>query len=314
MADNIVDISILCPIKFRRQGFTNPLPYNSKYHDDWNYPDTVRNFEEQIPYWQPWQKNDIIYVPILSNYAGPHQLELYNCDDILIDTFQLNYEASSIEGTGMKFYIATVALATYAEGVYYFLLKSGSPVLDTLESEKIYVKTLHENTIQIRYTHNENDFDVVFENGLEFQLRVYGGMTEFKPASDRTVFVDQPRNMVQLSGKSYYTQKLLLGDANGIPDYLIERINQIFLCSDVLVDGKQYVASDGAQLEPSREKDYPLAGWALEVRPAEAQNKKRFTADGNQGTPTTIVYQIQSKGFGSISNPASNNTIQIEQV
>lgn len=313
MAINIVDISILSPIKFRESGFTNPAPYNTRYMDDWNYQETIRDFEEKQPYLQPWQKNDIIPLQLLSNYA-PHNLYLYDCEGNQVNSFSSVYKPSSIEGTGQKAYEFAIALNIYDEGVYQFRLQSGSPILKNMESEWFHLKTLHENSVQLRYKHNENDFDVVFETDIEFTFRTYGGLKEFKPASDRTVFIDQTRDIIQLSGKSFFTQKLIIGDSFGVPDWVIERVNQIFQCSQVLIDGRQYVANEGAAFEPNREENYPMAGWSLEVRPADHQTRKRFEADGNSNSPTTVVYNIETDAFGQLSGPASTNVVQITSI
>ncbi len=313
MADNIVDIAIIAPIKFVKEGYTNPLPYNTKYMEDFLYADTINPLYEQQSYLQPWQQNDIIHLQILSNYA-PHQLELYDCQGSQIDTFVMTYAPSSIEGTGQKCYQANIALNSYNEGVYQFKLKSGSPVLETYVSEWIDLKEIHTNTFLLEYNHDENDYDVVFENGLTMSLRVHGGLVEFQPGSDRVVFVDQPRNLTQLSSKTFSTEKLLIGDTFGVPNYMIEKINQVFRCSTVLVDGKQYVGNEGARYEANREALFPLTGWAWEVRAAKANSKKRFVADGAQGSPTTITYNIESKGFGPSSSPASSNIIQIQEI
>lgn len=315
MADNILDISILCPLKFRKQGFTNEAPYNTKFFDDWNFSDTIRPEEEVVDFKQHWQKNDIIYVQILSNYA-PHQLEMYDCNGDLVAgaVFVLDYIPTSIEGSGVKVYEASVALDTYDEGFYKFLLKSGSPVLETYESEWIDLKALHGTSVQLKYKHDENDYETVFETGIEFQFRIPGGLIYDQPGADRTVFIDQPRNMTLLSSKSFSIWKLFIGEAGGVPPWLIERVNDIFNCSTVLIDGRQYIANGDAKFEANREKEYPMAGWVLEVRPSKSQNKKRFVAEGNQGSPSSVVYQIDSRGFGTITGPASSNVIKIENL
>lgn len=317
MADNIVDISLLCPLKWVKEGYTNPAPYNTKYDEDFTYPETIPDFYEQQGYLQPWQKNDAIPIQILSNYA-PHQLELYDEDDNPVPgaVFAVAYVATSIEGTGQKVYEALIALNTFDEGIYRFRLKSGSPVLETYISEWFCLKTLHENTFLFKYTHDENDFDVVFETGIELCLRVHGGFPpeRIQPGSERTVFIDQPNTIRQLSGKAFYTEKLLLGDSFGLPAWMIKKINRIFDCNNVLIDGKQYVANEGAKLEANTEEEYPMAGWQIELRPADPGNKKRFVADGAQGSPSTVVYNIESKGFGSITGEASTNILQIESL
>jgi hypothetical protein len=310
---NILDISILSPMKFVKEGYTNPLPYNTRYMENFLYGDTIGALYEQAPYLQPWQKNDIVRFQVLSNYA-PHQVELYDCQGNQIDTFVMTYKLSSIEGTGQKVYEATVALDDYDEGVYQFKIKSGSPVLETYVSEWFGLKEYHENTVLLEYQHDENDHDIVFETGIEFSLRAHGELREFQPGADRTVFINQSRNIVQLSGYSFSTEKFIIGDTYGVPNYMIEKINNIFLCSTVKIDGRQYVGNEGARFEASREELFPMTGWAFEVRPANASGKKRFEADGEQGSPTTVTYNIESKGFGPSSSPASSNIIKIEEL
>jgi hypothetical protein len=313
MADNLADISILSPFQWTKEGYANPLPYNTRYRDDWQYPDTIGDWYEKKSYLQPWQKNDIIPFQILSNYA-PHQLELYDCEGNQVASFVLAYVASSIEGTGQKVYEALVALNGYDEGVYQFKIKSGNPVIETDIGNFFELKAKHENTLLFEVTHDENDHDVVFETGIVMKLRVYGEIGEFQPGSDRTIFINQRRSAVQLAGSSFSTEKLIIGDSWGVPDFMIEKINNLFLCSNVLIDGKQWVGNEGARFEASREKLYPMTGWAFELYPAIVSTKKRFVASGSQGSPTTVTYNIEQKGFGPMSNPASSNIIQIEEI
>lgn len=311
--DNILDISILSPFQWTKEGYANPTPYNMKYRDDWQYPDTIGSWYEKKSYLQPWEQSDIIPFQGLSNYA-PHQLELYDCEGNQIDTFVHAYVVSSIEGTGQKVYEANVALNGYDEGVYQFKIKSGSPVLETYVSNFFHLKQKHENTYLFEVTHDENDFDMVYETGIVSKLRVYGEFREFQPGTDRTVFIDQPRNIVQLSAKSFSTEKLIIGDQWGVPDFIIEKINGLFLCSNVLIDGKQWVGNEGARFEASRESLFPMSGWAFEVRPAKNSTKKRFVADGSQGSPSSVVYNIEQKGYGPITGPASSNIVKITEL
>jgi hypothetical protein len=313
MAANIVDISILSPFQWTILGYANPIIYNTKYRDNYQYPDTISDLYAQQPYLQPWELTDILPFQILSNYA-PHQLILEDCQGNQIDTFAFVNVPSSIETTGQKAYQATVALNIYPEGVYRFVIKSGSPVLQTYVGNYFDLQAKHPHTMLFEVTNNENDHEYVFETGIVAKLRVYGEIREFQPVSDRTLFIDQPRNIVQLQGKAYYTETLIIGDEWGVPDFIIEKINQLFLCSKVLIDGKQYVGSDGAKFEGTREDLYPMTGWAFEIRPAKANSKKRFEVNGNQNSPLTVVYRIQSRGFGSITGTASTNVILVTEI
>jgi hypothetical protein len=316
MADNIVDISILGPLQFTKEGFANPLPYNTRYRDQWQYPDTFSSLFTIPDYFQPWQLNDILEFQILSNYA-PHQIELYDCMDNQVPggVFSFTYIATSIEATGGKCYQASIAMNVFAEGIYRFKIKSGNPVLETYVSNYFDLRALHENTVLIEATHNENDFDVVFETGIVLRLRVHGAIMFFQPGMDRVVYIDQRRNATQLSGNPFNGYTFIIGDEAGVPDYLIEKINDLNGCSKVLYDGKQFTAAnEGTRFEAKREDLYALTGWAFELRESEAKTKTRFIASGNQGTPSSVLYNIEQKGFGPASSQASTNIIQIQEL
>lgn len=312
MADNIVVIPILCPIKFVRQGYSLPAPYNTKYFEDWTYGDTIRNFEQEVGHLQPWQNNDIIELALLSNYS-PFSIILQNCKGVTVDTFTMDREVSSTDISGLLFYRASIALDGYPQGVYRLVMDAGGG-FETFVSEWFQVKELHENSFLLQYKHSKNDYDAVFENGLEFRLRCMGGLSGYTPKTDRVVFIDQTRSAVQVDAKNYATERLYFNDEYGIPNWFIERINAVFMCDTVLVDGAQYVANENAQVEATREENRPLVGWSLEVRRAKSTQSKRFVkaAEGAGEPTTTLVYNIESRGFGSAtSGGASDNTVQI---
>lgn len=311
MSLNIDDIAIICPVKFQYKNYVNPAPYNIKYDEDWAYPATIPDFYEKPAYLQPFQNNDIIFLQLLSNF-GIHNMELLGCQGNQVATFVFAYVPTSIEGTGQKVFEASIALNAYPEGVYYLRISSGSPVLFISESELFEIKALHENSFLFQYKHDENDFDVVFETGIEFRLRTFGGfpLEQYKPGSDRTVFIDQSKNAVTLNSRTFDVDKLLIGDAGGIPRYLIKKINTLFGCSNVLIDGKQYVAN-GTELEAVTQELYPMAGWGISLQPADSKTRRRFQADGNSNNPTTVVYNIEGDEFGAITAPGSSNIIQI---
>jgi hypothetical protein len=315
MAQNILDISLLSPVKFRPKGYVNPAPYNFNFLDEHLFQETIPDFFEKKKYYQPWQKNDIIYIPFLSNYI-PLQVTLVDCNGRYVDSFAATYVPTSIEGSGQKFYMVSMALNTYNEGVYQLLLDAGSPVIEQLESEWFQLKTKWNNTIKFQYKNNENDFDVPFEvPGLEFGFRIHGGLTKFQPGSDKTVFIDQTRNAVQLLSRSFYSYTLLIGDAGGVPDYMVQIVNEIFNCSNVLIDGKQFTAVDG-KLSPVNDFRNPLSGWSMEVRDADKKSSRKFVTDGNGNVSSSVVYQIQTNpnGLGAITGPAGSNVLQITNI
>ena len=315
MADNILISSYQNPVKFVRSGYSNPAPYNTKYFDDFIFGETIKDFEEQVEYLQPWQKNDIIYLQFLSNYS-PFNIKVMKCDGTEVQSLSPAYVASSTEISGLKCYEVAIALNSYDEGIYQLILLCGDfPYIDTLESEWFHIKTKHENSIQLRYKHEENDFDIAFETGIEFQYRVHGAVEqEFQPGSNRSVFIDQSEGAVQLKNKAFYTTKLVIGDEFGVPNWVPQRISEIQRCSSVLYDGKEFVVADGAKFEPTRESLYPKVGWQIEIREKDKKSSKRFVATGESVNDTSVVYNIEARGFGAISGEASSNVLQIESL
>jgi hypothetical protein len=314
MADNIIDISILSPLQFTKEGFVNPGTYNTKYREDWQYKETFTDIFTIPDYLQPWQQNDLIPFQILSTYA-PHQLELYDCMDNPVPggIFSMTYVSTSIEVTGQKCYQAEVSLAAFPEGVYRFRIRSASVFVKV--SNYFELRDYHRDTVLIEATDSKNDNDVVFETGIVCRLRVHGGMFNYQPGADRVVYTDQRRNITQLSSKIFNTSQFIIGDAAGVPDYMIEKINVFNACSVVKYDGKQFSGTDGARFESSREVLYSLTGWAFEMRETFATTKKRFIESGAPvGSPSTVLYNIEQKGFGPISSQASTNIIQITEI
>lgn len=305
-------ISQLNPIKFVPEGYTPPAIYNSRDHDAFRYQDTVPDFFAQRNFVQPWQSNDIIYLQFLCNY-GPINVHVLSCDGHQVDSFAADYKPSSIEGTGMKAYEVAIALNTYPLGNYYLKLEAGSPILDTQVSEVFSITDAWPYSLLLEYSHDENDYSVAFETGIQFRFRIPGALRGFQPGADRTVFVDQVRNLKQLSGKFFATRELIIGLYDGVPDWMAERVCHIFNCSKVLVDGKQYVANEGASLEAVREEYFPMAGWKLEVRAAHASTAMVSDQDGNPNSELTVAYLIDTTGFGSKSQPSGSNVIQIEK-
>ncbi|WP_430900457.1 MULTISPECIES: hypothetical protein [unclassified Paraflavitalea] len=309
---NILEIATLCPLKFRNQNYSNPAPYNTKYFEDYHYRDTLPYYVASDDYCQIWQKNDIINVQIRANY-GPHNLELQNYKGTKITEFVLNPVTTSMDGLGMNTYEASIALNTFDAGIYRFVLKSGSPLVTVLETDYFNLKDLHEGSILFEVTHNENDFGFVFETGIKVSFRVHGGFTEYTPQTDRVVFIDQPRNIQQLSARSYYTEKLVIGNSYGVPKWVIEKINEFFLCKTVLIDGKQWAAVSGAKFDASRVGKFQRAGWTMEVMPAKKRIGNRFVNDAPAAqTDYYVTYNIEGNLFGDFNGLSNSNIIQIQ--
>lgn len=316
MADNIVIISNLSPIKFVDESFANPVPYNTKYLDDFRYQDTQFDFIDVINYAHPIEQSDIYPLQLLANFNGPFILQMYNCRDELVHSQAFNYVASSIEASGLKVFQSNIAFAAFDATRYYFKLQIGNPVIKTLISESYELASKHPRSVLLQYKHNRNNYDMVFETGIQMGFRIPGGLVEYDPNFSGVVYIDQTDDMVQLSSDAFDLMTLLVGDQKGVPDFVPRLVRNIFRCSEVLIDGKQWVYNSGGQrFEAKRTPASSLTGWACTVREAQARTSKRFVAPADESPDTTtVVYNISSRGFGAISNPASDNIIQIESI
>jgi len=82
---------------------------------------------------------------------------------------------------------------------------------------------------------------------------------------------------------------LTFGDNYGIPNWLADRINRIFCCSDVLVQNRAVVKVSGAKLEKSFIDRYPMGVWSLDVQDATNSYSDMYDFNTNP-TPGGIGY------------------------
>ncbi|UXO94058.1 hypothetical protein Pan5_16 [Pseudanabaena phage Pan5] len=299
MASNIVVHPKIGPVKWVIEGATNDARYKTKRFDRYRYQDTVKEWMEQRNWFQPWTTADSVTIQLQSNFAPFALTVIDSCTGATMLSTTIDYVATSIEASGLKVYQKTISLAGLPSGSYYFRLRCGSPVLITYVSEAFVIGTWPDS-ILLEYSHNENDYDVIWETGIVMNYRVPGGFREYQPGNESTVFVDQDQDLIQLSARTFHTERLIIGTSEGVPDWVAERVNKIFQCATVLADGLQYVRNDGATLEASREDDYPLVGWSLEVRPKDAAGALVDTVTPTDN-PSSVVYNIDTRGFGTIT-------------
>ena len=132
-------------------------------------------------------------------------------------------------------------------------------------SEPLDIATTHKNTLLLRCTNKTNDFDIAFLNNLfvskDFYLRVEGEFPSngYTPYSDDAIYINQIKESTQLSSIPYNSEKVIYGGAEGIPNYLIDKINRFMSCTSFFIDEIQrQKASDGVKLEPTGAELYPM--------------------------------------------------------
>lgn len=282
--------------------------FNSKDFEDFDYLQTILPWQQYVRYKQPWQLNDTIALHLQTN-IGPIEFKVRRCDGSLVDTVLFTQKQESIDEPGMFIYEISKALAAYDEGDYYVELVFGGGVF-TLRSGELVFKTLHENTLLLQGKHFEHREDVIFETGYFPSLRVRATKRYVGPKQKSTVYEDQVLNMSALRSQKYRSWKLLIGGSTGIPDYLADMIGGWIGCSDFRIDGKNYTVEDGSQLEPTEVDNYPLRGWAVDLRERYTRGSRTYENEQPIEGLIAIAVQSESKGFGN-SNSGSQ-TIMID--
>ena len=304
---NRVKISNLVPLNFVSQDRTLSPSYHFKHFDKWTSGEQIiRPFYSSDNYYQKWQSNDIIFLQVEST-LDPLVVELVNeSGDMVVS--QVMDLATTING---KYYFQSQLALTGHEGIFSVrILAPGFPII---ESEKFCVKESQENTILYKYSHDRNT-DVAFETGIYFTMRVEGALIGYTPISRRTTYNDQTSNIKTVTGQSSRQFTNIIGGSLGVPDYIADKIIDIFNLNNVQIDGKYFTAAEGAKLEPKREDIVSFAGWTIDVAESYTRRNKVFEADGLIEQKIIIDYTVEGKLFGPVKGPSNDNTYTINEI
>mgnify|MGYP000892755657 CR=1 FL=1 len=275
--------------------------YNFKHLDVALNENQILDFQTNVKYYNKVQKKDNISFQIITNY-GPITVRIIDCNNNVI----ANGITSTIPNIYYKSpYIAykcDIDTTTVAEGVYYVEVIVGmSAPYTTLISEPIYIASYIKNTVLFEYSNSINYGGAIFQNGEIFKFRTEAILTDFQPQRDDEVFTDQNNDIVMLSSFPYRTFKLIIGNAKGTANWVVDILNHILGLEKVLIDGKQFTVNDGAKFEPNRDRLYPLSGWTIELREAFARNGVTVSNDIPLQNDVIVTYVIEPKVFGNPS-------------
>ncbi len=255
--------------------FLNPIKFviatdspGKHFDDDWFY-NQILSFQTKIKYEYKWQRNDTTPIQVRATLL-PEDLKVYGCDGKVKKSIPFTKTADG--GTiGYNIYEAVVNIDELPNSTYYYYINADALGTEIpFISEPISLKDFHPNTSWIQYKHRDNRWFVTFTTGLQFGFRAEAKIMDFQPEGDSVSFIDQVRNETILSATPYRSFKLFVGDAKGVAPYIADILNRIMYCSNVLIDGKQFVRNGNAKFEVTRVKNVPTIGLALEV--LEGQN------------------------------------------
>lgn len=256
----------------------------------------IPSFESAARYAQKVQPGDLFYMQLQisggSLWGGVYQpaCKLIDNNGNTVHTFQVEQSSGAAVYTGWINYYFCENFPSVTDGVYYLKLDCYAPKDPNgfdygqfnFLSEPLYIKTSHENTCLINYRLTYNDFDCIFTDEVaRMTLRVEGGVRSegFQPGGKYQMFSDMDYEPVMLQATPYNVYKFTFGPGNGVPNWLADRLNRIFSCDDITIDGIAYLRNEGAKLEANREGGYPHAGWSIELLKVDAEHSEGFDLD-----------------------------------
>ncbi len=306
---NQVIISKLNPVKFTKVGFTQAAAYNNPHFDDQQYNDSIPEFWEQKYYVQKFQTTDAIRLQFISNYS-PIQIDIVDCDETVITSVVMTKKAADEYNVGYFIYEADISLAAIPEGSYYLQFAAGA---DTYKSEPIDVKTRHEETVYIEYKHSSYRMGIIFETGYSPAIRVEGRLGRLEKGAKDQMWEDQTLNQSVIDSKSFRVFPFHLGGTFGIPDWVMDKITDIFGCDGVQIDGKYFTkAESGAKFEPNEIEGYPLRGFTVDVRESYNRHSVYVNATIDTGKKIVVAGNIDSDLFGDFAGTSTQ--IQVLEV
>lgn len=252
-----------------------PLANPVRFHQQGN-GDFAQNlapwFEQGGFYGQPYLFQDRPYLQILiGNTSTTVYIDLIDNEYNQYKRWNMLPMTNSPQYGSLYVYHWTNALPSSSEisaGVYFLRLTVISPEGPLVfYSEPMRIAASFEDTLQIIYTHDVNEFDLYFSQGAEFLLRVEGGVRSegFSAGGKFTMYEDIDYNPVQLSATPFNVYKFIFGNPKGIPNCMIDRINRILSMQYVTIDGTRYNRNEGAKWERSGTDKYSLASYSIDL-------------------------------------------------
>jgi hypothetical protein len=311
MANEIIS-PILNPLRFIDAAYTRGAQYAFDAFDNGFFKDHIQEWEQPVDYYQPWCKSDIIKLQFQANY-DPIQVEVQDRYGIAHIALSAIAKKRNTYQTDYFVYEVAISLASLPTGYYQVVVKCGSPTQKTLLSEILYISDEINNTVLLEYQNSSFYCNVLFETGIKFSYRVQGSIHKFTPSSKDVVYQDQVLNQTVLSSRPFRQFKMSIGGATGVPDWVIDKLNFIFGCNQLSFDGKPFAKGEGSKWDANEENGRPTKGWTLDIVEAVRRDSVRFLSEGDNTKKLMVVHNVESKGFGDVSNE-SNNVVPVTEI
>ena len=191
-----------------------------------------------------------------------------------------------LTGPGFNVWEAELPLATLPAGYYQVKLRARAPGWpDRLaESEPIYLRAEHPDTVAIDYRNVDNCFNMVFATGITPRVRVWGTFFRQKNGGNLSAYADSAERLTILSSTG---TRLTTLETYGQPAYMHEKI--FLACRlDYLAINEERHASPAAY-ETGEVRAYALSGGHADLQKAEFLGAGNGTDPGDDATANLLV-------------------------
>ena len=307
---NIIYIPFLNPVRFVELDPVELPQYLTKYFDDYWASEQLQPYETNIVYKQKYQTSDTIYLQFESNFASI-QLSVIDCDQNVLLTQAATQVRANKYLAGYYVYEITLSLAPFSAGTVWLKLSLGLGS-KLMISEPIELAETWPGTVLFQYNNSKYHGDVIFETGIVFGFRCEAVIRRLDPGNERTAYRDQKLNPSTLKVRPFRAWELGIGHRTGVPDWVIDKMNWVWSCDNVLCDGKSFAVLEDSKFEDKEiHNQYPFRHWTLNIQEGINRASKIVGVNVDPSKKLLIVYQIDGTVWGDLSAQAGSNLVPI---
>lgn len=311
----IFSISPLNPVRYVPVMDFNPSLYWTKQFDDALQLCQTKFYNGKKPYYQKYTLSDTPVIQILSDYSDIVAEVFQEGSDVAVYTPVVNTVITSILDQTFSCYEFSLPWNVIGEGRFFTTIKYKLPeepesAYRQYISEPLEIKEVHVGTLRFEYANSDNSFSMIFNAEVDPWvgiLRLEGDINDFKPSSIDTIYPDEIHNVSMVMSRPFRQFTLSIGEGDetrvfeGLPDWVVDKVNRVLSCDQVKIDGKYFCKSEGAQWEKASPDDYQFSGQRITI--SESQNNFQLNFDIEN--PNELMVPIQK----ILSYP--NNTANI---
>jgi len=244
---------------------------------------------------QKWQWEDKLVFQCRVDTAEVDTVNLIfyiqDADGIVIHTQNMSKVATNVHGCDW-YHIGEIwseLIPTLNDGVYQVKIEYtyNDDLIGTYLSEPQYICTFQDDTVKFTVNHSSNEFYFLFldpETGLkltDIEMRVEAGIppNSYSPSSISETFTDQLANNELVASIPFDAYKL---EVQQCPNYIINKLNYLFSCDSVVIDGVGFSKANGAKFEAATSAHLASSIWTIDVvKTSNDMDEFTLTADFN---------------------------------